>query len=248
MVFDLDSTLAESKAAIDPEMAALLDSLLDILKVAVVSGGDWPQFEQQLLANLPSKARLMNLSILPTTGAKFYKYASGWERLYSEDLTDHEKEKISGALSQAKQSSDFMDARTWGQQIEDRGSQITFSALDQEAPIDAKKAWDPDFAKRKRMQTRLESLIPEFTVRLGGTTSVDVTRPGIDKAYGINKLRSILGIGIEEMIFVGDALFPGGNDFPAKQSGVVSIEVRDPDESKRVIETILACLGAPHRA
>ena len=81
----------------------------------------------------------------------------------------------------------------------------------------------------------------------GGTTSVDVTTHGIDKAYGINKLRSILGIGIEEMIFVGDALFPGGNDYPAKQSGVVSIQVRDPDESKRVIETILACLGAPYR-
>ena len=247
IVFDLDGTLAESKSAIDSEMAGLLGSLLGVLKVAVISGGDWPQFNRQLLANLPSKARLTDLSILPTTGTKFYKYASDWEKLYSEDLTDHEKEKISGALNQAKQSSDFMAARTWGDQIEDRGSQITFSALGQEAPLDEKKTWDPDFAKRKRMQTRLQNLIPEFTVRLGGTTSVDVTRPGVDKAYGINKLRSILGIGIEEMIFVGDALFPGGNDYPAKRSGVVSIQVRDPDESKRVIDTILACLGAPHR-
>ena len=97
------------------------------------------------------------------------------------------------------------------------------------------------------MQTRLEALLPEFTVRLGGPTSVDVTRPGIDKAYGINKLQGIFGIAIEEMIFVGDALFPGGNDYPAKEAGVVSIQVRDPDESKRVIETILACMGAPHR-
>lgn len=80
VVFDLDGTLAESKSAIDPEMAALLDSLLDIVKVAVISGGDWPQFEQQLLANLPSKARLTNLSILPTTGTKYYKYASGAAR------------------------------------------------------------------------------------------------------------------------------------------------------------------------
>lgn len=96
------------------------------------------------------------------------------------------------------------------------------------------------------MQTRLESLIPEFTVRLGGTTSVDVTKHGIHKAYGINKLRTILGIAIEEMIFVGDALFPGGNDYPAKEAGVVSIHVRDSDESKRVIETILACMGPPN--
>jgi hypothetical protein len=79
-------------------------------------------------------------------------------------------------------------------------------------------------------------------VRLGGTTSVDVTKPGIDKAYGIGKLRDTLGISIQEMIFIGDALFPGGNDYPAKEAGVLCIKVRDPNESKRVIETIIACL------
>ena len=45
------------------------------------------------------------------------------------------------------------------------------------------------------------------------------------------------------MIFVGDALFPGGNDYPAKEAGVESIQVRDPEETKRVIETIIACLN-----
>jgi len=133
--------------------------------------------------------------------------------------------------------------QTWGEIIEDRGSQITFSALGQQAPLEEKKKWDPDFAKRQQMKTRLEQLIPEFSVRLGGTTSVDVTKPGIDKAYGIAKLRDTLGITIREMLFVGDALFPGGNDFPAKTAGVVSIQVRDPNESKRVIEAIIACLG-----
>ena len=44
------------------------------------------------------------------------------------------------------------------------------------------------------------------------------------------------------MIFIGDALFPGGNDYPAKEAGVVSIRVRDPDETKRVVEAIIACL------
>ena len=246
VVFDLDGTLAESKSAIDPEMVSLLQSLLGVLQVAVISGGDWPQFEQQLLPNLAPSDRLKGLSILPTTGTKFYRYTSGWDQIYSEDLTVAEKEKIVRSLNEVVQTSDLQNAKIWGQQIEDRGSQITFSALGQQAPLDAKRKWDPDFAKRKRMQALLESLVPEFTVRLGGTTSVDVTRPGIDKAYGINKLRSILGIAIEEMIFVGDALFPGGNDYPAKEAGVVSIQVRDPDESKRVIETILACMGAPH--
>jgi HAD superfamily hydrolase (TIGR01484 family) len=132
---------------------------------------------------------------------------------------------------------------TWGAQVEDRGSQITFSALGQSAPLDEKKMWDPDFTKRQKIKAILDSLIPEFSVRLGGTTSVDVTKPGIDKAYGIRKLRDTLGIGIDEMLFIGDALFPGGNDYPAKEAGAESIQVRDPSESKCVIQAIIACLN-----
>ena len=166
IVFDLDGTLAESKAPLDDEMAALLTALLGIAKVAVISGADWPQFEKQVLSHIPCDEHLKNLSILPTCGTKFYQYGSAWKKLYSED----------------------------------------------------------------------------FTGRLGGSTSVDVTRPGIDKAYGIRKLRDTLGIGIDEMIFVGDALFPDGNDYPAEKEGALSIQVKNPHESKRVIEAIIACL------
>jgi phosphomannomutase len=243
IVFDLDGTLAESKSSFDAEMATLLGVLLGIMKVAVISGGNWPQFEKQVLANLPNDERLKNLSLLPTCGTKFYRYDSGWKILYSEDFTAGEKEKIIHSLKQVMVASNFAAHQTWGEVIEDRGSQITFSALGQQAPIEEKKKWDADFSKRQRMKSLLDKLIPEFSVRLGGTTSVDVTKPGIDKAYGIGKLRETLGITIQEMIFIGDALFPGGNDYPAKEAGVVSIQVRDPNESKRVIEAIIACLS-----
>jgi hypothetical protein len=127
--------------------------------------------------------------------------------------------------------------------IEDRGSQITFSGLGQQAPIDEKDKWDPDFSKRKKIKAILDPLIPAFSVQMGGATSIDITRPGIDKAYGIRKLRDILNISLKEMIYVGDALFPGGNDYPAEEAGVVSIPVKNPHETKRVIETIIACLS-----
>jgi hypothetical protein len=45
------------------------------------------------------------------------------------------------------------------------------------------------------------------------------------------------------MIFIGDALYVGGNDYPAEQAGVVSIPVKDPNETKRVTQTIIACLA-----
>ncbi len=243
IVFDLDGTLAESKSRLDEEMAALLCALLETVRVAVISGGDFPQFEAQVLRELTHDERLSNLSLLPTCGTKFYRYQSGWQQLYSEDFSAAEKARIVSSFERVIAASALGIEKTWGEQVEDRGSQITFSALGQQAPIEAKKKWDPDFNKRKQIKAELELLIPEFSVHLGGTTSVDVTKPGIDKAYGIRKLQGALGIAISEMVFIGDALFPGGNDYPAKEAGVISIQVQGPSETKRVIEAIIACLG-----
>ena len=242
IVFDLDGTLAESKSALDAEMSALLHQLLGIVKVAVISGGDWSQFEKQMLSKLPHDESLRNLSILPTCGTKFYQNAGSWEKLYSEDFTKVEKEKIIASFKKVLITVGYKETKVWGEIIEDRGSQITFSALGQQAPIKEKKKWDTDFVKRKKMKALLDKLIPEFSVRLGGTTSVDITKPGIDKGYGIRKLRDTLGIAIPEMIFIGDALFPGGNDYPAKEAGALSIQVMDIIETKRVVEAIIACL------
>src|ERR1700728_2994908 len=224
-------------------MSGLLHNLLGIVKVAVISGGGWPQFEKQLVSNLPHDKLLANLSLLPTCGTKFYPYESAESgKIYSEDFTADQREKILGSLTKAIGVADCKIEKLWGKQIEDRGSQITFSALGQQAPLEEKEKWDPDFAKRKKIKAILDTFIPEFSVRMGGATSIDVTKPGIDKAYGIGKLRDLLGISLKEMIFIGDALFPGGNDYPAEEAGVLSIAVRCPNETKPVTEAIIACL------
>ena len=248
IVYDLDGTLAESKSSLDAEMAARLHDLLGVIKVAVISGGGWPQFETQLLSHLPHDERLVNLSLLPTCGTKFYQYTGDWEKLYEEDFTTDQREKIMRSLTKALAVAGFKIEKTWGEVVEDRGSQITYSALGQQAPLEAKNQWDSNYAKRKKIKALLDTYIPEFSVRMGGATSIDITKPGIDKAYGIRKLRDILGISLKEMIYIGDALFPGGNDYPAEEAGVVSIPIRDPRETKRVTETIIACLDGDHKA
>jgi phosphomannomutase len=242
IVFDLDGTLAESKSAMDEEMAGLFAGLLAVVRVAIISGGDLPQFQTQVLARLPAATKLDDLSLLPTCGTRFFQYDNGWQKLYAEDLSADQKKKIIDALNRAVEQSGFKAAKTWGESIEDRESQITYSALGQQAPLDEKKNWDPDFAKRKKIKAILDPLLPDFAVNLGGSTSIDITKPGIDKAYGIGKLRDILNVTIAEMIYVGDALFPGGNDYPARSTGALCIQVRDPNETKRVIEAITACL------
>lgn len=241
IIFDLDGTLAKSKSPIDKEMAVLLSNLLEVARVSIISGGNWPQFEKQVLDRLPKKTILKKLSILPTCGTKFYQFEKDWEQLYAENFTDEERKKILDSLHRVIEKADFEIKKTWGDQIEDRGSQITFSALGQKAPLEEKKSWDPDFSKRKKIKKPLEKSLEGFSVGMGGTTSIDITKAGIDKAYGINKLKDILDIEIAEMLFIGDALFEGGNDYPARKTGVDCIQVRDPEETKRIIETVIAC-------
>ncbi|MEO7212014.1 MAG: HAD-IIB family hydrolase [Mucilaginibacter sp.] len=248
IIFDLDGTLAESKSAIDNEMSLHLGQLLEVAHVAIISGGDWPQFEKQVLDHLSKKQSPKKLFILPTCGTKYYQYKHGWKQLYAENFSDEEKKKIIDNLNQAVNESGLDIKKTWGDQIEDRGSQITFSALGQSAPLKEKKDWDNDFAKRKRVKNRLDKSLKHFSVEMGGATSIDITKPGIDKAYGIHKLQEVSGIKISEMLFIGDALFEGGNDHPAIKTGVACVQVRDPDETKRIIETIVACLDNKYKS
>ncbi len=247
IIFDLDGTLTESKGFLDGEMGTLLGALLAWVPVAVISGGDWPQFQSQLLSKFPETLHLAALTLMPTCGTKLYRYSDTWRKIYSEDFTPAQSARIRACLQEAVRTAGFEAEQRWGDTIEDRGSQITFSGLGQQAPLDAKQRWDPQFAKRVAIKRLLDRALPEFAVHLGGMTSIDITTAGVDKAYGVGKLRDALGVSYREMLFVGDMLFPGGNDFPVQQAGVTSIGIRDPHETKRVIETLLACLEKERR-
>ncbi|ABF54277.1 HAD-IIB family hydrolase [Sphingopyxis alaskensis] len=243
IAFDLDGTLAESKQPLDERMRQALADLLAVAEVAIISGGDWPQFDKQVASRLPARADRGKLWLLPTTGTKLYRYDGAWRRAYAELFSNEEKKAILDAFDAALKATGFQAERSWGERIEDRGSQITFSALGQQAPLDAKEQWDPDFAKRKAIQAELSQRLPNFSIKLGGTTSIDITRKGVDKAYGLKRLSRESGIPLDAMLFVGDAIFPGGNDYPAEQLGLDTISVRDPQETLSVIAAIVACLA-----
>lgn len=222
LAFDLDDTLAPSKSSLDPRMAQLLADLLPLVDVCVISGGQFGQFESQLIAKLPESAAPLfgRLQLLPTCGTQYYRYDGGWKQQYAENLTDKEKEDTLSALEANAKRLNLWESKTWGPILEDRGSQITFSALGQSAPVDAKKAWDPTGAKKESLRAAVAPLLPDLEVRSGGSTSIDVTRKGIDKAYGMRKLTEITGIPLARMLFVGDRLDEGGNDYPVKAMGV----------------------------
>ena len=242
VAFDLDGTLAESKQPLKDPMGEALADLLGVAHVAVISGGDWPQFDKQVASRLPARADLAKLWLMPTTGTKLYRHqGASWEAVYAELFDDEMKKKIIDSFNASLEATGFKPEQTWGERIEDRGSQITFSALGQEAPLEAKEKWDPDFAKRKVIQADLRQRLPELSINMGGATSIDITQKGVDKAYGLKKLRDESGIALDRMMFIGDAIFPGGNDYPAKELGLDTVKVRDPEETINVIAAIVAC-------
>jgi len=242
-VFDLDGTLAESKSRVKPNMVDSLKKLLAKHDVAVISGGAWPQFESQLVNQLGlSSDESRRLHLFPTSGTSFYNNHDGkkWNRVYYEGLTDEEVKKIMLAFRVVLDNPGVkMPTRFWGDQLENRGTQITFSAMGQLAPVEEKKKWDPSFFKRLILIEKLMQHLPEFALKAGGSTSIDVTRKGIDKAYGIAQMEKHLGIPRKEMLFIGDAIFPGGNDYAVQEAGVKCIETSGPEFTIQIIEEIL---------
>lgn len=246
IIFDLDGTIAESKSAADEEMLDLLSRLFLVKKVAVVSGGAFPQFEKQLIARFPSSVTgLENFYCFPTNGTRAYHYDQGWRETYAELLSEEEKKVIIDAFEASFVSIGYTHPQQrWGIFIEDRGTQITFSALGQEAPVEEKNRlkalWEETGTDpRPAIGKYLEAHIPNFEIRLNGMSSIDVTRKGIDKAYAIKQMEKDLGILRSDMLFVGDAIYPGGNDYAAVEAGVDYVKVSGPAETKTVIRQIL---------
>ena len=236
IVFDLDGTLADSKTPMTDRMAELLGQLLEKFHVCVISGGKFEQFQMQLLANLKvSKTNMEKLHLMPTCGTRYYRYDAergNWDKIYSEDLSKHQKDKIADALHRGAEHFGYSAKKIYGETIEDRGSQVSYSALGQDIVtvlgaegVKLKEAWDPHNSKKTKLRDYVASLIPEFEVRSGGLTTIDVTKQGIDKAYGMRKLMEMLNITKEEILFMGDRLNEGGNDYPVKSMGIDSLEV-----------------------
>lgn len=248
-VFDLDGTLTESKAYLQSDMVEQLRILIGKHEISIISGCGYNQMYEQFLVPFKEKLKcydffeihMMKLSLLPMSGSSMYlwnRHDKIFEPKYKDDLSLRDKSKILSAYDFAIRNLNITLPRPFGTVEEDRGSQITFSLLGQQAPIAKKAQFDPDFSKRKQIQIVMESILPEFNVKLGGTTSIDVTCKGVDKAYGIARLLKYAKHKKREILFVGDALFPGGNDWSVKEAGIECVSVKHINETLDFIKSV----------
>ena len=249
VVFDLDGTLTETKSDMRPDMSRALVALLKQKRVAIIGGGTFAQFRRQFVRELRCPREfLARLYLFPTTANRFYRYRGGWKKVYSFELSKRERADIKKAFHDVLKEIHYVHPKkTYGKVIEDRGTQVTFSALGQDVVAELgakgvrlKEEWTRKNTPLKLKIARLvQEQLPKLEVHAAGYTSIDVTRKGIDKEYGVRQIEKYLHVPIRKMVFIGDALFPGGNDYAAKRTGVQCIPVRGPEDTKKIIKKIL---------
>jgi phosphomannomutase len=248
IAFDLDGTLAPSKSHFADRMVNLFDRLLEKYQVCVISGGKYELFQRQFLTQITTEPELLErLHLMPTSGTRYYRFEKGiWAEKYAENLAPADKKEIIKALEEGLNESGYRADKTYGDTIEDRDSQITLSILGQEIVAELgeegvriKEEWDPDGSKKHKIRDIVAPKIPEFEVRAAGATSIDVTKPGIDKAYGMKRLMEATGLKKEDILFMGDRIVPGGNDYAVEQMGIDCIAVRSWKDTAYAIEGIV---------
>jgi len=250
LAFDIDQTLNIAKTPIPDEIAELLTSCLDHFEICPISGQKFDQFLIQIVNRLTNATpeQLSHLHLFVAQGTQYYRYnleQKDWEQVYNYPLSDEQVEQITKAIESAARELGYWEEdklQEGDEIIENRLSQVTFSALGQKAGTDVKYAWDPDHKKRDAIVKRAKELAPEFEYEVGGTTSINAFIPGMNKVFGMTHLLEELNVSKEDILYFGDMTQPGGNDYPVVQMGIDTITVRSHEDTAYALRGILGLI------
>jgi HAD superfamily hydrolase (TIGR01484 family) len=226
--FDLDNTLTRSRSHITPTHAEILQTLTEHADVIVVTGGQRSQVIKQLDPELAGK-----YFILAQNGNEAY-HKDG-TCLWENKPTPAQKtatlaliEKMCAHLALSVQDEKDL--------IEDRGCSIAYSTIGHHEDVTKKEQYDPDHSKRLEL---IETFRPDvdrlrtelgIEVRTGGTTCLDFFGAGLNKGYNIREFLTTMHWEVDDSLYIGDALFPGGNDETVV--GVIPTHaVKNPDDT-----------------
>lgn len=257
--FDIDQTLNIAKTPIPPEIADLLVRCLNLFKICPISGQKFEQFLIQIVEPLVTAGvtaeQLQNLHLFVAQGTQYYRLKAttedfanpeNWEQVYNYPLPESDVVKITTVLENAARELGYWEADQLApgdEIIENRLSQVTFSALGQTAGTEAKYAWDPDCKKRQAIVAKCQVELPDFLFEIGGTTSINVAAPGMNKEFGMKHLLEELQVEKSDVLYFGDMTEPGGNDYPVVQMGIDTITVRSHEDTGYALRGILGLIG-----
>lgn len=246
VIFDLDNTLAESFQPPAASMAKRLERVIALMPTAIMSAASLERICDHVLPQLSSAVDLSRLTLFTSNAAQCYSRSGcAWHPLYQYGFSEEERALIQSALKKSvEETAVDKDTKQHGEQFVYYDGYIAYTAVGVDAPREEKLAWDPDAAKRNKLRLSLQDKLPQFDVYIGGATSVDVTPKGINKAFGVRAYATQLHLTPAEMLFVGDALYEGGNDQIVIGTGIATRQVSGPSETEQVIDELLALCTA----
>lgn len=240
-IFDLDDTLAESFKRPSDAMLQRLERLLEYIPVAIMTGAGFKRMESQFLPEIAAAPRSDRFYLFPNSAAQCYVHENGdWQLAYNLAFTSEERVHIKETIQKIVDGNEiFKGIPHWGERLFDREAQVAYTPVGIEASLETKQTWDTGGTKRKALWETLKQAMPEFEILLGGTTTIDITRKGINKAYGVRWLSEHLTIPTNEMFYAGDAFYDDGNDAVVVPTGIVTRAVSSPAETETVIDELL---------
>lgn len=238
LLSDVDDTVAPSTQPISNAMSETMVALADKgYALVFVSGGSVAQMSKQVSVKLPRAHHLLGTS---GSHAVAVDAAGKQSELFKVGFSEAERSEIYAALDALVKHYHVQPDTNHDDQVQDRGCQFTLSALGRGAPDARKRAFDPDGSLRREWVRFLVARLGEdrFSMRVGGTTSVDITAKGIDKASGIRRLLDTLGWKADNGLYFGDRFEETGNDHPVLQV-MDCVNVHGPEQTLEHFRTLL---------
>ena len=236
IICDVDETICETCQVVSDEMANQINIMIKSgYEFAFISGTKVTDLQKMLSSKIKERHH-----ILATTGTNYtYMENNMGSCVYNLKFKDEEKQEIIQALNNTIEHFNIVSMTTHEDQLQDRDSQITLSAIGRNAPIELKKAYDPDGEIRQTWKKFLKDHLDQtkYDIKIGGTTSLDVTKKGLDKEWGIKEFCQNKRLKLNQVLFFGDKIYPGGNDFPATKI-VDCVSVKNPDETLKKLKEI----------
>lgn len=250
LAFDIDQTLNIAKTPVPDEIADLLTECLNHFEICPISGQKFDQFCIQIVDRLVERGatpeQLKHLHLFVAQGTQYYRYdGKDWQQVYNFPLTNEQVAEITNALETAAKELNYWEEaklQPGDEIIENRLSQVTFSALGQKAGTEEKYAWDPDCKKREQIVEKAKVLAPSYQYEIGGTTSINAFTPGMNKQFGMTHLMEELKVTKDDILYFGDMTQPGGNDYPVVEMGINTITVRSHEDTAYALRGITSVL------
>ena len=220
IAFDLDGTLTQHKTLIEPENLAALTALSQKYQLLMAGAGACMRIFNQL-GGFP-------IDIVGNYGLQVGKYNPETKTIdiVENNILPCDRESVEARVARCREKYGFTSYTGASVQYHDSGC-VTFAILGTEAQNPEKLAFDPDRSKRRAIYDEVCETFSEYNVFVGGSSSFDMAPRPFNKYYALKKYCEDNGIGLDEVVFVGDDYGPGGNDESVYKSEIRFVTIDD---------------------